>query len=53
MEQPEPTTFIFKLIPGVKFHDRAPVNGRELTAEDVVTSLKAVAGPGATYLYAN
>lgn len=53
LEQPDPTTFIFKLIPGVKFQNRAPVNGRELTAEDVVASLKAVAGPGATYLYAN
>ena len=30
-----PTTWIFKLRQGVKFHNRPPVNGRELTAEDV------------------
>lgn len=35
-EQPDDTTFIFKLRQGVKFQDVAPVNGRELTAEDVV-----------------
>jgi peptide/nickel transport system substrate-binding protein len=35
VEQPSPTEFIFKLRKGVKFHDIAPVNGRELVAEDV------------------
>ena len=30
-----PSTWIFKLRPGVKFHNRPPVNGREMTAEDV------------------
>jgi peptide/nickel transport system substrate-binding protein len=30
-----PSTWIFKLRPGVKFHNRPPVNGRELVAEDV------------------
>jgi peptide/nickel transport system substrate-binding protein len=34
-EQPSPTEFIFRLRKGVKFHDVAPVNGRELIAEDV------------------
>jgi len=34
-EQPDPTTYIFKLPAGVKFHNKPPVNGRELTAEDV------------------
>ena len=28
-------TYTFKLHEGVKFHNRAPVNGREMTAEDV------------------
>jgi peptide/nickel transport system substrate-binding protein len=30
-----PSTWIFKLRPGVKFHNRPPVNGREMTAQDV------------------
>jgi peptide/nickel transport system substrate-binding protein len=38
-EQPSPTEYLFRLAPGVKWHNRAPVNGRELTAEDVVFSL--------------
>jgi peptide/nickel transport system substrate-binding protein len=28
-------TYTFHLIQGVKFHDKAPVNGREMTSEDV------------------
>lgn len=35
-EQPDDTTYIFYLRKGVKFHDKPPVNGRELTADDVV-----------------
>src|SRR6185369_15957472 len=30
-----PSTWIFKLRQGVKFHNRPPVNGREMVAEDV------------------
>jgi ABC-type transport system substrate-binding protein len=30
-----PSVWIFKLRKGVKFHNRPPVNGREMTAEDV------------------
>src|SRR5215470_1998969 len=33
--QPNDTTFIFKLRKGVRWHNKPPVNGRELTAEDV------------------
>ena len=33
--QPNDTTYIFKLKKGVRFHPKPPVNGRELTAEDV------------------
>ena len=29
------TTYIFKLRKGVRWHNKPPVNGRELTAEDV------------------
>ena len=33
--QPSDTTFVFKLRKGVRWHNKPPVNGRELTAEDV------------------
>ena len=34
-EAPDDTTYIFSLRQGVKWHNRPPVNGRELVAEDV------------------
>jgi peptide/nickel transport system substrate-binding protein len=34
--QPNETTYVFKLRRGVRWHAKPPVNGRELTAEDVV-----------------
>src|SRR5437773_2945086 len=33
--QPNDTTFVFKLRKGVRWHNKPPVSGRELTAEDV------------------
>lgn len=33
--QPDETTYVFKLRRGVRWHDKPPVNGRELTADDV------------------
>ena len=33
--QPNDTTYVFKLRKGVRWHNKPPVNGRELTAEDV------------------
>lgn len=33
--QPNEVTYIFKLREGVKWHNKPPVNGRELTADDV------------------
>jgi peptide/nickel transport system substrate-binding protein len=38
-EQPDQTTFIFKIRDGVKFHDKPPVNGRTFTAQDAAFSL--------------
>ena len=35
-EYVEPTVLEFKLREGVRWHDKAPLNGRELTADDVV-----------------
>jgi peptide/nickel transport system substrate-binding protein len=40
--QADDTTYIFKLRPGVKFHNKAPVNGRELVADDIVYSYNRV-----------
>jgi peptide/nickel transport system substrate-binding protein len=37
--QPNETTYVFKLRRSVKWHNKPPVNGRELTADDVVFSV--------------
>jgi peptide/nickel transport system substrate-binding protein len=37
--QPSETTYVFKLRKGVKWHNKPPVNGREVTADDVVFSV--------------
>jgi ABC-type transport system substrate-binding protein len=37
-EQVDDLTYVFKLRPGVKFQNIAPVNGRELVAEDILFS---------------
>ena len=37
--QPTDTTYVFKLRKGVRWHNKPPVNGRELTADDVVFSV--------------
>ncbi len=34
-EPTDPTTYVFKLRPNSYFHDKAPVNGRAATAEDI------------------
>lgn len=39
-EQPDNVTYVFRLQPGIKFHNKPPVNGRELVAEDVIYSLE-------------
>jgi peptide/nickel transport system substrate-binding protein len=38
--QPSETTYVFKLRPGIRWHAKPPVNGREVTAEDVVYSVE-------------
>src|SRR5499426_4602364 len=53
--QPDETTYVFKLRKGVRWHPKAPVNGRELTAEDVVYSMdrfRTVKGNPQNYLLA-
>ena len=39
-EQPDETTMVFRLKPGIKFHNIAPVNGRALTTDDIKASLE-------------
>ena len=41
-ETPDERTIVVKVRQGVRFHDIAPVNGRELTAEDVKYSLDRI-----------
>jgi peptide/nickel transport system substrate-binding protein len=43
--QPNDTTYIFKLRRGVRWHPKPPVNGRELTAEDVKYTYERFMGP--------
>jgi peptide/nickel transport system substrate-binding protein len=46
-EQPDPRTYIFKLRENMKWQNVAPVNGRKLTAEDVVYTANRFAQSGA------
>jgi peptide/nickel transport system substrate-binding protein len=39
-QQPDDTTYVFKLRPGAKYHNKPPVNGREAVADDVVKSFQ-------------
>ncbi|HEV2054401.1 MAG TPA: ABC transporter substrate-binding protein [Methylomirabilota bacterium] len=53
--QSNDTTYVFKLRKGIRWHNKPPVNGRELTAEDVVYSLdrfRTVKGNPQNYLLA-
>ena len=48
-ELPDALTYVFNLRPGVRWHDKAPMNGRELTAEDVVFSFHRISGTGSGF----
>lgn len=43
--QPNDTTYVFKLRKGVRWHNKAPVNEREVTAEDVKYTYERFMGP--------
>jgi peptide/nickel transport system substrate-binding protein len=45
-EAPDPGTLIFHLRKGVRWHDKEPANGREMTAEDVAWSWNRFTGLG-------
>jgi len=42
-QQPDPKTYVFHLARGIKFHNKPPLNGRELTAADVKYSFDRLA----------
>jgi peptide/nickel transport system substrate-binding protein len=51
-EQPDDTTYVFQLRQGVKWHNKPPLNGRELVAEDVkFTFDRFLAEPGNVIRY--
>lgn len=50
-EQADELTLIFRIPQGVKFHDKPPVNGRELTARDVVFSLDRIRSPEPVFIH--
>ena len=52
-EIPERGKMVFHIRQGVYWHDKPPVNGRELTADDVVFSLKRCCTEPRTYIRAN
>ena len=45
-ETPDDTTMIFQIRDGVRWHDKAPMNGRELTAHDVEFTFHRMLGLG-------
>jgi peptide/nickel transport system substrate-binding protein len=53
--QPSENTYVFKLRKGVRWHNKPPVDGRELTAEDVVYTIerfRTVKGNANAYMLA-
>ena len=48
-ETPDPTTFVFHIRPGVHWHDKAPMNGRELTAQDIEYNFHRLWGLGSGF----
>ena len=45
-ETPDPGTIIFHIRKGVRWHDKDPANGREMTAEDIAWSWNRFTGLG-------
>ena len=48
-EQPDPSTVIFHIREGVRWHDKPPMNGRELVAEDIVFNFHRYSGTGSGF----
>lgn len=52
-EIPDDETLIFNIRPGVHYHNKPPVNGRELVAEDVVYNIKRIMAAERSYMRKN
>ena len=52
-ETPDPLTIIFKIREGIHWHDKAPMNGRELVAEDIVFNYHRFTGLGSGFTEAS
>ena len=48
-ETPDDTTIVFNIRQGVHYHDKEPVNGRELTAQDVEYNFHRLLGLGSGF----
>ena len=47
--QPDPLTYIVKVRQGVHWHNKPPMNGRELTVDDIVFNYHRLMGLGSGY----
>ena len=47
--QPDPLTYIVKVRQGVHWHDKAPMSGRELTAQDIEYNFHRITGTGSGF----
>lgn len=50
-ESASPTEFVFRLHPGVKWHNKPPANGRLLQAEDIIFSYERARSDDARFLH--
>ena len=48
-EMSDPLTYVFHIRKGVRWHDNAPMNGREFTAQDVVYNFHRYTGSGSGF----
>ncbi|MDE0242184.1 MAG: ABC transporter substrate-binding protein [bacterium] len=47
--QPDPLTYVVNVRQGVRWHDKPPMNGRELTAQDVEFNYHRITGMGSGF----
>ena len=48
-EQPDPMTYVIRIRQGIHWHDKSPMNGRELTSEDIKFNWHRYLGLGSGY----
>ena len=47
--QPDPLTYIFNIRQGIRWHDKPPMSGRELTADDIEYNFHRLLGVGSGF----